>query len=145
MSEAFSQDFCSVVPVGLGGRIIAGNRIEHCVVRIDLGVLTIARMKGGAAVAQVSTTGLEIVTPPMLKKVGMCAVLRIDGDLLAVEFGTVYTRRKAAGRRGIGGVLSQLLISPITDAPKTMKLGRELTRNFVAALLAAGAIDKTPS
>lgn len=142
MSEAFSQDFCSVVPVGLGGRIIAGQRIAPCLVRIDLGVLTIARMRGGEAVAQVPVAGLEIATPPMLRKVGTSAVLRIDGELLAVEFDTVYTRRKAAGSSGIGGVLRRgFSISAVTDAPKALKLGRELTRTFTTALLAIGAVD----
>jgi hypothetical protein len=142
MAEAFSQQFCSVAPCGAGGRIVTGQRLHNCLVQVADGELTLIQAPS-TLVAQVPVAGVEIVTPPTLRKVGTGVIIKVDGKLLAVEFDVVYRRQQAhAGRRR--SWLSRFFgISDMTTLPKAMRLGRQLGREFIAALLAAGAADPT--
>lgn len=143
MSEAFSQKYAVVAKTTAGGRVISGPKVPGCLVRVDLGVLTVSR--GTQVVAQAPVQGLEIVTPPMYRKIGTGVVVSINSQLLSIEFDTVYQAEKlAAMKPGIGRFLKAGFgLSNITDAPKGMRLGREITKSFLAALLAGGAVDTT--
>ena len=98
---------------------------------------------------------VEIVTPPTLRKIGTSVILWLGGldgaPLFAVEFDTVYRRQRACARRAaangqsgfraLGGAVRRFLgVSDITTLPQAVRLGRELAREFTAALLAAGAV-----
>jgi hypothetical protein len=143
VSETFSQKYAVVAKTTAGGRIISGPKIQGCLVRIDLGVLTISHAT--QVVAQVPVQGLEIVTPPMYRKIGTGVVLRIEGQPYSVEFDTVYqTEKLAATKPGAGRFLKAAFgTGNITAVPKGLRLGKEITKTFLAALLAEGAVDTT--
>ena len=156
MAETFSQQFCSLVRCGAGGRIVAGRRVRNCLVQVAGGELVIV-MAPSVLLARVPASMVEIVTPPALRKVGTSVVLWLDGldgaPLFAVEFDTVYRGQRACARhaaadgksgfRALGGVVRRLFgVSDITALPEAMRLGRELAREFTAALLTAGATSQ---
>ncbi|HEV3382551.1 MAG TPA: hypothetical protein VG142_16420 [Trebonia sp.] len=143
MSEAFSQKYALVAKTTAGGRVISGPKIPGCLVRIELGVLTVSH--GPQVVTQAAVQGLEIVTPPMYRKIGTGVVVRIDGQLWSIEFDTVYQAEKlAATKPGVGRFLKAAFAAEnIAAVPKGMHLGKEITKTFLAALLAEGAVDKT--
>ena len=107
MAETFSQQFCSLVRCGAGGRIVAGRRVRNCLVQVAGGELVIV-MAPSVLLARVPASMVEIVTPPALRKVGTSVVLWLGGldgaPLFAVEFDTVYRRQQAyAGRAAANG------------------------------------------
>jgi hypothetical protein len=143
VSETFSQKYAVVAKTTAGGRVISGPKIPGCLVRIDLGVLTVS--SAGQVVAQAPVQGLEIVTPPMYRKIGTGVVLPINGHLYSIEFDSVYQAEKlAATKPGAGRFLKAAFgTGNIAAVPKGMRRGKEITKTFLAALLAEGAIDKT--
>jgi hypothetical protein len=143
VSETFSQKYAVVAETTAGGRVISGPKIPGCLVRIDLGVLKVSR--GAQVVAQAPVAGLEIVTPSMYRKIGTGVVVRIDDQLYSIEFDTVYQAEKlAATKPGAGRFLKAAFgTGNIAAVPKGMRLGKEITKTFLAALLAEGAVDKT--
>lgn len=56
-SETFSQKYAVVAETTAGGRVVSGPKIPGCLVRIDLGVLTVSR--GAQVVAQAPVAGLR--------------------------------------------------------------------------------------
>ena len=133
MAVTFSQQFCSLARCGAGGRIVAGRRARNCLVQVADGKLVIV-MAPSVLLARVPAPMVEILTPPALRKIGTSVVLWLGGldgaPLFAVEFDTVYRRmRRLSGVRDI------------TALPQAMRLGRELAREFTAALLTAGAVS----
>ncbi len=155
MAETFSQQFCSLARCGAGGRVVTGRRARNCLVQVAGGELIII-MAPSVLLARVPAPMVEIVTPPTLRKIGTSVILWLGGldgaPLFAVEFDTVYrgqrahARRAAAngqsGFRALGGAVRRFFgISDITTLPQAMRLGRELAREFTAALLAAGAVS----
>lgn len=149
MAETFSQEFCSIAPCGAGGRIITGPRLRNCLVQVANGELTLIQAPS-TLVANTPVAGVEIVTPPMLRKVGTGVILRLDRNLLAIEFDMVYRNQQAYARRAAGrqtsplaGILRRMFrLSDVTSLRKAMRLARQLARDFTTALLAAGATDK---
>jgi hypothetical protein len=131
VGELFSQQFCTVAPVGAGGRIVTGGKIEPCLVRVADGTLTIIQAPA-VPVAEASASTLAIVTPPVIRRIGTAAVIRIDGRLLSVAFDMVHSRQGGGG-----------MFSAVTGVRKGMRLGRDLTAAFTSALRAAGAADET--
>src|ERR1035441_8473819 len=158
MAETFSQQFCSLARCGAGGRIVTGKRARNCLVQVADGELIII-MVPSVLLARVPAPMVEIVTPPTLRKIGTSVILWLGGlggldgaPLFAVEFDTVYRRQQAyAGRAAangksgsgtLGGAVRRFLgVSDITTLPEAMRLGRELTREFTAALLTAGTVS----
>ena len=152
MAETFSQQFCSLARCG-AGRILTGRRARNCLVQVAGGKLVIV-MAPSVLLARVPAPMVEIVTPPALRTIGTSVVLWLGGldgaPLFAVEFDTVYRAQQARARRAaadpqsrfraLGGVMRRLFgVSDITALPEAMRLGRELAREFTAALLTAGA------
>jgi hypothetical protein len=151
MAEAFSQQFCSVAPCGVGGRIITGQRLQNCLVRVADGELALIQAPA-TLIAKGPAANIRIVTPPAIRKIGTAVILQVGGDLLAVEFDGVYRRQQshekstAKRRSPFTNALRQVFsISDIMSAPKAMRLGRELARECTTALLAAGAVDNNVS
>jgi hypothetical protein len=149
MTAAFSQMFCSLAPCGVGGRVVTGQRMRNCLVQVADGELTLIQAPS-TLVAKTPAAAVEIVTPRTLRKVGTGVILLLDGKLLAVEFDIVYrlqqeyARKPRSGAAALIGALRQVFsVSDITSLPKSMRLGRQLTSEFIAALLAAGAVDRT--
>ena len=140
MSETFAQEFCSVARCRAGGWVIAG-RVAPCLVRVADAELT-AQVRG-SLVLRLPASELEIVSP-VLRRLAQVVILRVNGGLLAVEFNFVYQRKKilSSRQRGILRALQAVfLASSITYLP-ARRLGRRLTAEFTAALLAAGAHEK---
>jgi hypothetical protein len=76
-------------------------------------------------------------------KVGTAVVVRLeDGELLAVEFDSVFRRQQQRGkpRSFLREVFS---LDPLTTIGKSTRLARQPSRDFAAALITAGALDKT--
>jgi hypothetical protein len=149
MTAAFSQMFCSLAPCGAGGRIVIGQRMENCLVQVAEGELTLIRAPS-TLVAKAPAAAVEIVTPGVLRKVGTVVILLLDGKLLAVQFGLVYRRQEEYARKPrsgaaalLGALRQTFSVSDITDLPKAVRLGRQLTNEFSTALVAAGAVDRT--
>ncbi len=155
MAETFSQQFCSLARCGAGGRVVTGRRARNCLVQVAGGELIII-MAPSVLLARVPAPMVEIVTPPTLRKIGTSVILWLGGldgaPLFAVEFDTVYrgqrahARRAAAngqsGFRALGGAVRRFLgVSDITTLQEAMRRGRELAREFTAALLTAGAVS----
>jgi hypothetical protein len=142
VSEVFRQEFCSVVPCTAGGRIIAGQRVRNCVVQVKDGELVLGQVPG-ILVAQAPVAQVQIVTPPTLRKIGTAVVVRLDdGELLAVEFDGVYRRQQQRGKPR--GFLREVFsLDTLTTIGKSTRLGRQLSRAFAAALVMAGAMDKS--
>src|ERR1017187_94125 len=78
MAETFSQQFCSLVRCGAGGRIVAGRRVRNCLVQVAGGELVLV-MAPSVLLARVPASMVEIVTPPALRKVGTSVVLWLGG------------------------------------------------------------------
>ena len=149
VTASFSQMFCSLAPCGAGGRIVAGQRMRNCLVQVADGELALIEAPS-TLVAKTPAGAVEIVTPGTLRKVGTGVILLLDGKLLAVEFDMVYRRQQEyakkprSGAAALLGALRQTFsVSDITNLPKAMRLGRQLTSEFSTALIAAGAIDRT--
>jgi hypothetical protein len=149
MARTFSQMFCSLAPCGAGGRILTGQRMRNCLVQVADGELTLIQAPS-TVVVKMPAAAAEIVTPPMLRKIGTGVILLLDGRLLAVEFDVVYRSQQAYARKPKSGVaaFTDVLrrffsVSDITNVPSAMRLGRQLTSEFSTALLEAGAIDRT--
>jgi hypothetical protein len=144
MAETCSQQFCSLAPCGAGGRITAGARMRNCLVQVSDGELTLIQAPA-TLVAKVPAAAVEIVTPAALRKIGTAVVLRLDGKLLAVEFDGVYRSQQAPanGRKPtLGSVVARAFsLSDITSLRKSLRLARELSSQFTAALVAVGAVD----
>jgi hypothetical protein len=142
VAATFSQQFCSLAPCGAGGRIVAGARMRNCLVQVSDGELTLIQAPA-TLVAKVPAASVEIVTPATLRKIGTAVVLKLDGRLLAVEFDGVYRRQRAHAndrKPSLGTVVARAFsLSDITSLRKSMRLGRELSGEFTAALLASGA------
>lgn len=148
MSEAFSQQFCTVMPVSEKG-LVAGSRITPCLVTVDDGELTITAAPA-TLIARVPVSGLEICTPALMRKIGTGTAVRIEGAMVGVTFDMVYARQKAHAAREKGGPafaarLARRMVSVATfaDGRHGFRHGRQLARDFKVALLGAGAIDKT--
>lgn len=110
MAETFSQEFCSVAPCGTGGRIVTGARLRNCLVKVADGELVLIQAPS-PLVVRAPAAGVEIVTPPGLRKVGTVVIIGVSGKLLAVEFDGVYRRQQAyarqvarAGKSGFSGL-----------------------------------------
>jgi hypothetical protein len=147
MAETFSQQFCSVAPCGVGGKVITGRRLQNCLVQVADGELALIQAPA-TLIARAPAANIRIVTPTAIRKIGTGVILQVGGDLLAVEFDGVYRRQQshaknaAKPRSPFTTVLRQIIsVSDITGVPNAMRLGRELTRECIAALLAAGAVD----
>jgi hypothetical protein len=138
MSETFRREFCSVVPCTAGGRIITGQRVRNCLVQVKDGEMVLGQVPG-VLVAQAPTAQVQIVTPAALRKVGTCVVVRLDDDeLLAVEFDGVYRLQRRRGKPR--GFLREVFsLDPLTTIGKSTRLARQLSRDFAAALITAGA------
>jgi len=145
MTETFSQQFCSLAPCGAGGRVTTGARMHNCLVQVRDGELTLLQAPA-TLVAKVPAASVEIVTPPTQRRIGTAVVLSLDGRLLAVEFDGVYRRQRAPanGRKATLGtaVARAFSLSDITSLRKSIRLGRELSSDFTAALMGAGARDR---
>jgi hypothetical protein len=148
MTAAFSQMFCSLAPCGAGGRIVTGQQMRNCLVQVADGELTLIQAPS-TLVAKTPAAAVEIVTPGVLRKVGTVVILLLDGRLLAVEFGLVYrcqeeyARKPRSGAAALLGALRQTFsVKDITNLPKAVRLGRQLTSEFSTALITAGAIDR---
>src|ERR1035441_5070464 len=126
MAETFSQQFCSLARCGAGGRIVTGKRARNCLVQVADGELIII-MAPSVLLARVPAPMVEIVTPPTLRKIGTSVILWLGGLEGAALVG-------GAGQHHVG-------VSDITTLPESMRLGRELTREFTAALLTAGTVS----
>jgi hypothetical protein len=139
VGETFAQELCSVAPCRAGGWVITGaGRIAPCTVRVSEGELAIVHPSGKLLLKRPASE-LEI-TSPVLRRFAF-VILRVDGELLAVEFDFVYRRKKLLGSRQRGilrAVQAVFLASSITYIP-ALRLGRRLAAEFAAALLAAGA------
>ncbi len=153
MAETFSQQFCSMAMCGAGGKIVAGRRFRNCLVQVVDGELVIVIAPSRLA-AKMPCPEIKIVTPPTVRKAGTAVVLHMPlSPLFAVEFDGVYRRQQAyakradrkSGPRLLASSLWHLVsdLSALTSLPESMRLGRELAREFTAALLADGAIDRT--
>jgi hypothetical protein len=149
MTATFSQMFCSLAPCGAGGRIVTGQRMHNCLVQVADGELTLIQAPS-TVVAKMPAAAIEIVTPRTLRKVGTGVILLLDGGLLAVEFDVVYRRQQEYARKPPSGAAALIRalrrtfnVSDITNLPRAMRLGRQLTSEFSAALVAAGAADRT--
>src|ERR1039457_2185412 len=155
MAETFSQQFCSLARCGAGGRVVTGKRARNCLVQGADGDLLII-MAPSVALARGPAPMVEVLPPPALRKIGTSVILWLGGldgaPLFAVEFDTVYRRQRAYARRAApngkaragtlrGAVRRFLGVSDITTLPEAMRLGRELTREFTAALLTAGTVS----
>lgn len=141
MTGGFSQEFCSVAPCGAEGRIITGRRLANCQVRIgDDGELVLRH--GSAEVARAPAAGVQIVTPPGIRRIGTAVILLVDSRVLAVEFDSVYRRQRESAGTGsrAGRVLRAVFGLP--NVSRGMRLGRTLAAQFAAALTAAGAADR---
>lgn len=143
MTETFSQQFCTLAPCGAGGRILTGARMPNCLVEVADSELTLIQAPA-TLVAKTPVAAVRIVTPPALRKVGTGVILNLDGKLLAVEFDRVYRRQLGYGkpRKSTAVKIARNFFSlnDITTLPKSMRLARALTRDFTAALVAAGAV-----
>jgi len=142
VSETFRQELCSVVPCTAGGRIIAGQRVRNCLVQVKDGELVLGQVPG-TLVAQVPAAQVQIVTPATLRKIGTAVVVRLDdGELLAVEFDSVYRLQQQRGKPR--GFLREVFsLDPLTTVGKGTRLARQLSREFATALITAGALDQT--
>ena len=145
MAGTFSQQFCSLAPCGAGGRVTTGARMHNCLVEVRDGELSLIQAPA-TLVTKVPAAAVEIVTPATLRRIGTAVVVKLDGRLLAVEFDGVYRRQRAHahGRKpSLGTVVARAFsLSDITSLRKSIRLGRELSSDFTAALVAAGARDR---
>lgn len=142
MSEVFRQEFCSVVPCTAGGRLIAGRRVRNCLAQVADGELVLGQVPG-MLVAHVPVAQVRIATPPALRRIGTVVVLQLaDGELLAVEFDGVYRMRQQRAKPR--GLLREFFsLDSLTTIGKSARLARQLGGDFAAALIMAGASEKT--
>jgi hypothetical protein len=97
----------------------------------------------GRLLLKVPASEVEILSP-MLRRLAEVVVLRVKGELVAVEFDFVYRRKRFLSSRQRGFLLAMravFLASSITYLP-AVRLGRRLAAEFTAALVAAGAREK---
>ncbi|OLT33643.1 hypothetical protein BJF79_34295 [Actinomadura sp. CNU-125] len=144
MSQTFSQELCSLEPFKDSlWWAIKRPRTVPCTVRIEDGELTITR-ESDEPVVQVPIRGLEIVTPRRVRKLEAGVVLQVGGEPVAVMFDQVHARQRLrdANQQGMGAVGGHLA-KPVANTKGNMALAREITAEFLAALLAGGAVDTT--
>jgi hypothetical protein len=144
MGEAFSQELCSMEPCKDSIRwVVSRPRTAPCTVRVADGELMIIQEPGGLVV-RVPTAGLKIVTPRRVRKLQAGVVLQIGGKPVAVMFDLVYARQqfRAARKEGRGALIGQVA-KPAASTRGNLGLARQITAEFMAALLAGGAIDTT--
>jgi hypothetical protein len=144
MSEAFSQELCSMEPFKDSIRwVVSRPRTPPCTVRVADGELTIIQ-EPGEPVVRVPTAGLKIVTPRRVRKLEAGVVLQIGGRPVAVMFDLVYARQqfRAASKEGKGALIGQVA-RPAANTRGNLDLARQITAEFMAALLAGGAVDTT--
>lgn len=122
---------------------VSRPRTAPCTVRVAGGELTIIQEPGEPAV-RVPTAGLKIVTPRRVRKLEAGVVLQIGGRPVAVMFDLVYARQqsRAAGEEGKRAQIGQVA-RPAANVRGNLSLARQITAEFMAALLAGGAIDTT--
>jgi hypothetical protein len=87
-------------------------------------VLTVSY--GAQVVAQAPVQGLEIVTPPVYRKIGTGVVVRIDGQLYSIEFDTVYQAEKLAATNVRVVDESFLRVSPLPGEMRPHTLRQRL-------------------
>jgi hypothetical protein len=144
MSEAFSQELCSMEPFKDSFRwAMSRPQTPPCTVRVADGELTVVQESGELAL-RVPTAGLRIVTPRRLRRIEAGVVLQIGAKPVAVMFDQVYARQqlRAAAQRGKGAVIGQIA-RPVAGTRGNLALARQITAKFLTALLAGGAIDTT--
>ncbi|MBC3839368.1 hypothetical protein GXW82_01535 [Streptacidiphilus sp. 4-A2] len=144
MNEAFSQEFCSMEPFKDSLRwVVSRPRTTPCTVRVADGELTITQDPDGLMV-RVPTAGLRIVTPRRLKKLEAGVVLSLGGKPVAVMFDMVHARQefRAASQQGKRDLIRQVA-KPVSNSRGNLGLARQITAEFIAALLDGGAIDTT--
>jgi hypothetical protein len=137
MELAFSQQFCSVVPVKAGGNLNAGPKRFPCLVQVGDGELVIT--EGAQTLIDRAQVGaVELLDGPWLqRKVGEGTFLRMNGREYAVDFGQVSSTELA--RTGPGGVLKA---AATAGGPKSLRTARELSKAFAEALVSQGVIDR---
>jgi hypothetical protein len=140
VSESFSQQFCMIAPMTFLGTY-RGTRIRSCLVEVTDGMLTIVAAPDRVLYHR-PVEGLEIAAPPILAKIGTGVALRLDGQLVSVNFDTVFAGRKANAARS-RGILARVLFYAGYFCGVYgfggIRVGRRLTRELTAALLAEGA------
>lgn len=125
-----------------------GVKIRSCLVEVADGVLTIVAAPDNV-LCHWSIAGLEIASPPILAKIGTGVALRFGDQLISVNFDTVVTGRKANAARS-KGMLARVLFfvgyacgAGVAYGIGGIRVGRQLAREFTAALLAEGAIRQS--
>jgi hypothetical protein len=136
MEPVFSQQYCTLMPCQAGGIVSAGRRILSCLVEIVNGQLFLIHAPD-ILVGRSPVPAVEIGDPPpWAAKVGTSAFVYVGGQLWEIDFSRVG--RAELKRSGPAG---RLLASYGGGSIKSVKRARELSREFVAALLREGAID----
>lgn len=136
-AEAFSQQYCSVIPVTGGGNInvvmpATGFRV------VIAGTCVSVIEAPGLPLFTVPATAVQISTPRWQRRIfGAGSILKIGGHLWSVQFGSAYRAEAAHARR-----MSGLGVMAAVGAPvRSICHGREINARFTCALLEAGASD----
>jgi hypothetical protein len=136
MEPLFSQQYCTVMPCQAGGLAASGRRILSCLVEIVNGQLFLIQAPD-ILVGRSPVPAVEIRDPPpWAARLGTATFVYIGGQLCEIDFSRVG--RAELKRPGPAG---RLLASYGGGSVKSVKRARELSREFIAALLREGAID----
>ena len=129
-SEVFAQDLCTMEPFKDSLRwVMSRKKSPPCTVQVADGKLTITQDSGEVLVRK-RTAGLKIVTPRRLRKMEAGVVLELGGKPVALMFDLVYSRQQP-----------QATAKAAATTRGNLALAGQITAEFMAVLLAAGAID----
>jgi hypothetical protein len=137
MDLAFSQQFCSVVPVKAGGNLNAGPKRFPCLVQVGGGELVIIEAPR-TLIDRARVPEVELLDGPWLqRKVGEATFLRVNGHEYCVDFGQVASTELA--RTGPGGIVKAAITA---GGPKSLHTAQALRTAFAEALVSQGVIDR---
>jgi hypothetical protein len=132
----FSQPGCHVTPYRGGGVARAAGGAS-CLVLIDDAQLAIVQPPD-TMVDRSPVSGVELTTPALQRRVGSSTFVRMNGHQWAIDF--YYSAQ--AERLRAGGLARKMSVFFGFQWLASGRLARQRNREFVAALLDQGAVDR---
>lgn len=135
MEPVFSRPYCKVAPLTAGGWLVAGSRRFPCLVQIVDGELVITEAPE-TLIDRAQVSAVELLDARAGRNAGDCTVLRLNSDSWCIDFSSGVIAEMA---RSVIGLVKLVLVIGVIQA---VRRGRKLNREFGAALVSQGVIDR---
>jgi hypothetical protein len=121
-TPGFSQGYCSVAPATAAGHLMKGAGYWPCRVEITGGCVTLAMQARNRMIEAAPVASVQLAAPSWIRQMGTGTVIMMNGRPWVVDFA-----RAGQSRGGLSALF------------RGVRRARILNREFVSALLAAGA------